>query len=157
VGSREPTPGPGPFQPGNTIGRGRPKGSRNKPKSPEQQLWEQYATAVLRKCIAMAIQGNTVAMRLCMERMMPARRHPLIQVSLPEIHGAQDLDRAAAKLTQAVQRGKITPEEGQRMTDILQVRSRLIQDRDMEERLARLESALGCDFFFSSASSLGLV
>ena len=130
-----------PFQPGNTLGRGRPKGSRNKPKSPEQQLLEQYATAVLSKCIAMALQGNTVAMRLCVERMMPARRQPVIQLSLPEIHGAQDLDRAAAKLTQAVQRGKITPEEGQRMADILQIRSRLIQDRDVEERIARLEKA----------------
>ena len=43
------------FEPGNTMGRGRPKGSRNKSKSPGQDLFDEYAEHLIRKGIALAL------------------------------------------------------------------------------------------------------
>src|SRR5664279_2432262 len=98
-----------PFAAGNTLGRGRPKGSRNKGKSPGQQLLEEYAEPLVRKCISLTGQGDKSAMRLCMERILPARRDASIRLRLPPIGTAQDVDRAAEKVTQETGRGRITP------------------------------------------------
>ena len=66
----------------------------------------------MRKCIALAMQGHLSAMRLCMERISPARRSACITMSLPPIRTAGDVDKAAEKVTQALRRGELTPAEG---------------------------------------------
>ena len=96
----------------NTLGRGRPKGSRNQAKSPGQLLLDEYAGHLVRKCIASAMQGDSSAMRMCMDRISPSRRGALTQINLPSIRTAGDVDKAAENVTQAIRRGKITPSEG---------------------------------------------
>ena len=128
-----------PFEPGNTAGRGRPKGSRNKTKSPEQQLLDQYAESIMRKCIAMALQGDHSAQKLCMERISPARRDASVRTSLPKVEKAQDVGRAADKVLQDIQRGKMTPAEGETMMRILEIRSRIIERCDTEKLVQDLE------------------
>jgi hypothetical protein len=128
-----------PFAPGNTLGRGRPKGSRNKRKSSGQDLLDEYAPHVTRKCLAMAMQGDRSAMRLCMERISPARRGACITMNLPAIRTAGDVDKAAEKVTQAIRRGDLTPTEGGVMMNILESRSRIIEKVDWEKRLEKLE------------------
>ena len=128
-----------PFEPGNTSGRGRPKGSRNKTKSPGQQLFDDYADALTRKCISLGLQGDRNALRLCIERVSPARRDACIRLSLPKIETAQDVGLAAEKVTQAIQRGKITPEHGAKMMNILEMRSRVIERSELEKRIQNLE------------------
>src|ERR1019366_3561651 len=81
-----------PFLPGNTLGKGRPKGSRNKAK-PGQTLMKEYAEHLERKCIALAMQGNQSAMRICMERISPARRGAIVTMNLPPIKTAGDVDK----------------------------------------------------------------
>jgi predicted DNA-binding protein (UPF0251 family) len=131
-----------PFQPGNTIGRGRPKGSRNKAKAPGQDLLDQYSEPVTRKCISMALQGDARALRICMERMSPARQDAFVQLSLPRIRTAQDVEKAAEKVTQAIRRGKITPLEGGKLMSILESRARIMENVEFESRLEKLEENL---------------
>lgn len=68
-----------PFAPGNTLGRGRPKGSRNKAQSPGQDLLDEYAPHLVRKCISMAMQGDPGALRICMDRISPPRKNASIR------------------------------------------------------------------------------
>jgi hypothetical protein len=128
-----------PFTPGNTLGRGRPPGSRNKAKSPGQQLLDDYAPHLVGKCISLAMQGDKSAMRICMERISPARQDACIRMSLALIATPQDVDKAAEKVTQAIRRGKITPIEGGRMMNLLDGRSRIIERVQLESRLEKLE------------------
>jgi hypothetical protein len=128
-----------PFAPGNTLGRGRPKGSRNQTK-PGQALLDEYAPHLVGKCIALAMQGDRSAMRICMERISPARRGTAITMSLPPIKTAADVDKAAEKVTQAIRRGEITPAEGGIMMNILESRSRVIERVQWESRLEKLEA-----------------
>jgi len=128
-----------PFAPSNKFGRGRPKGSGNKTKCAGQHLLDEYAEHLVRKCIALAMQGDRSAMRICMERISPARRDACIQMNLPSIQTAKDLDQAAEKVTQAIRRGDITPAEGGTMMHILESRSRVIERVEWENRLEKLE------------------
>jgi hypothetical protein len=129
------------FPPGNTLGRGRPPGSRNKEKSRGQHLLDQYTPHLTGKCIELAMQGNLGALRLCMERISPARRDAYIRMSLPPVRTAQDVDLASEKVTQAIRRGKITPDDGGKMMSILGSRLRVIESVQHESRLEKLEAA----------------
>jgi hypothetical protein len=131
-----------PFSPGNTLGRGRPKGSRNKAQAPGQHLLDQYSESLTRKCIAMALQGDQRALRICMERINPARQDACVQLSLPSIRTAQDVEKAADKVTQAIRRGKITPLEAGKIMGILESRSRILENVQFESRLEKLEENL---------------
>jgi hypothetical protein len=128
-----------PFAPGNKLGRGRPKGRRNKAK-PGQALMDEYAEHLVRKCIALAMQGNQSAMRICMGRIRPARRGAIVTMSLPPIKTAADVDKAAESVTQAIRRGDLTPAEGGIMMNILESRSRVIERVQWESRLEKLEA-----------------
>jgi hypothetical protein len=61
-----------------------------------------------------------------------------IRMALPKIKTAQDLGKAAAKVTQAVVRGKITPTEGEKMMGMLESYSRILE-KDLERRVQKLE------------------
>jgi hypothetical protein len=128
-----------PFPPGNKQGRGRPKGSRNKAKSPGQALLDEYAPHLMRKCIALAMQGDRSALRMCMERISPARRGACITMNLPAIKTAEDLEKAAEKVTQDIRRGEITPTEGGVMMNLFESRSRIMEKVQWEKRLEKLE------------------
>jgi len=120
-----------PFEPGNKMGRGRPKGSRNKT-NPGQALLDEYAEPIMRKCIVLAMQGDRSAMRLCVERISPARHGACIRMKLPPIKIAADVDKAAEKVTQAMGRAKITPTDGLIMMNVLEKHSGMIESVQME-------------------------
>ena len=132
-----------PFAPGNTLGRGRPKGSRNKASSVEQDLLDKYAPHLVGKCIERALKNeDRSAMRICMDRILPARREASIRVSLPRIKTAQDLEKAAEKVTQAIGRGRIAPAEGEKMMNVFEIQSRIIEKSQYESRLKKLEESM---------------
>jgi predicted DNA-binding protein (UPF0251 family) len=112
---------------------------RNKTQSPAQDVMAEYGLHLVRKCVSMALNGDPRAMRMCMDRVSPAPQDACIRMSLPPITTAQDVDRAAEKVTQAIQRGKITPAEGGKMMNILESRSRIIEKVHLEPRVEKLE------------------
>jgi len=61
----------GRFAPGNT---GRPKGARHKATRAAQALLDGEAEALTRKAVEAALEGDTVALRICLERIAPARK-----------------------------------------------------------------------------------
>lgn len=134
-----------PFEPGNKLGRGRPKGSRNRAKSPGQDLLQEYELPLMRKCVGLAMQGDPSAMRICMARISPARVDAFIRMSLPPIKTAGDVGKAAEKVTQALGRGKITPTEGGKVMSILASRSKIIETVQLDGRIAKLEERIDPD------------
>jgi hypothetical protein len=131
-----------PFEPGNTLGRGRPKGSRNHEKSQEQRILDEFAPHVIRKCVALALKGDRTAMRLCMDRISAPRRDALIKMKFSPIRKAGDIDQAAEKVTAAIRHGELTPSEGETLMNILESRLRVIERADLEPRLEKLERNL---------------
>jgi hypothetical protein len=131
-----------PFEPGNKYGRGRPKGSRNRPKTGDELL-DKFEPHLMSECIRRALkEGDRTALRLCVERINPTRRGVPLLFKLPTIRSARDAERAAEKVAQALQRGECTPPEAIEVMRFLQAHAQLLQDLQMEIRLERLEERI---------------
>jgi hypothetical protein len=128
-----------PFQPGNKYGRGRPPGSRNKSSRVCQETLEGHAENLTKKCLYMAFQGNPTAMRLCMERLMPARRHRTLNFKMPAVKTLADVDAASQIVMSGIARGQLTPAEGQTVSLVLEGRRRVIETQELEQRIRSLE------------------
>jgi hypothetical protein len=130
-----------PFQPGNTAGCGRPKGARNKINQVLQDILDQHSEGVLRKTVILALQGNGLALRLLLERIMPARREALIRINLPATRSMADIDKAHDVVLQCIAAGQITPGEGETLSRILEARRLMIESVEFEAKIASLEAA----------------
>ena len=122
------------------MGRGRPRGSRNKATVLAQELFDSYSEPVIRKCIAMAIQGDATAMRLCLDRILPARRELPVKIGKLSTRTAQDIATASETVTRKVTAGELTPGQGQAFADILDRRREVIVTQDLDQRLRAVEA-----------------
>lgn len=108
-----------------------------------QDTLDSHAETLTKKCLLMAHQGNPTAMRLCMERLLPARRHRLLQFKLPPVKTIADVDAASESVVDAVARGQLTPAEGQSFSLMLEGRRRVIETQELEPRIRALEDRNG--------------
>ncbi len=87
----------------------------------------------------MALKGDVMAMRLCLERILPARRDRLIELDLPPAESAKQVSAAFAALLTAIGKGEITPAEGETLSRILSAQAPALNMEDIERRLEELE------------------
>jgi hypothetical protein len=59
----------------------------------------------------MALDGDTVALRLCLERILPPRRERPVHFALPALQSPVDAATAMAVIATAVADGDLTPSE----------------------------------------------
>jgi hypothetical protein len=64
-----------------------------------------------RKAVELARVGDPSAMRLCLERILPACRERSVKFALPPIESAADIAAAMKAVTSALAEGAITPGE----------------------------------------------
>jgi hypothetical protein len=131
------------FERGNKHGKGRPEGSKNRATILLQQLLAGEAEAILRKAIDLAKEGDSVAMKLCVERLIPPTKDRHIQLDFPRVHSAQDVIEASACLVQAVTDGSITPGEAHAVSGLLEVHRRASETASLEKRIVELERKVG--------------
>jgi hypothetical protein len=118
---------------------GRPKGSLNKATLASQALLEGEAEALTRKVVELAKNGNPMALRLCLERLLPPRKDRPITFDLPSLEGLEDLPQALKAILEAVARGEITPGDGQTLTAMLEAYRKGLETTDHEARITELE------------------
>jgi hypothetical protein len=111
-----------PFEPGQSGNpAGRPRGSRNTATIAAAALLAGEAEALTRKAVEMALAGDPLALRLCLERALPRCRERAVKFRLPRIAAAraeqtegpspQDVCRVMNAVTSALARGEVTPGE----------------------------------------------
>jgi hypothetical protein len=122
--------------------KGRPAGSRHKTTLAIEAMLEGEAEALTRKAIDMAMNGDVVALRLCLERAAPLRKGRPVVVDLPPIDTAKDVVGAVGAIVGAVGEGALTPEEGQTVASILDAHRKAIETQELETRLTIVEAAL---------------
>lgn len=118
---------------------GRPRGTRHKTTLAMEALLEGEAEKLTRKAIDMALQGDTVAMRLCLDRLAPARKDRPVTFELPAIETTADLVKASGALLGAVSSGELTPSEAAELGKLIDAHAHAIEVTEIQERLARLE------------------
>ena len=127
----------GKFTSGNT---GRPKGTRNKKTLAIESLLEGQAER-LQTAISKALEGDGLALRLCMERITPAPKDKSVLFPLPDMNDAMDASQAASSVLTAVSEGELTPIEATRVMGLIDSYRRTLELTEIEERLQALENA----------------
>lgn len=126
----------GRFAAGNA---GRPSGARNRTTMAVLELLEGQAEALSHKAVEMALAGDTVALRLCLERLAPPRKDAPVQFSMPKMKTAHDAAEAAAAVLEAVAEGDLTPTQGAQVMALIDVFRRTLEVTELEARVAALE------------------
>ena len=128
----------GTFGPGNP---GKPKGTRHKATRAALALLEGEGEALTRKAVELALEGDTTALRLCLERITPPRRDAPISLTLPSLKSAKQAAEAAAAIVEAVASGELTPTEGAHVMALIETYRRTFETTELEARVAVLEGA----------------
>src|SRR4051794_16149273 len=113
-----------PFSPGNP---GRRRGTRNKTTLAVDLLLDGEAEALTRKAVEMALDGDTVALRLCLDRIAPARKDRHVPFALPPIATAADAVSASSALVAAVADAELTPSEAAELGKLVETVIRSIE------------------------------
>jgi hypothetical protein len=133
------TPGRGPgrrFQPGNP---GRPKGTRHAATLAAEALLDGQAEALTQKAIEAALAGDSVALRLCLDRIVPPRRERLVEFVLPPLEKAEDAAAAMAAIIAAVAGGELSLGEAESVAKLVELFVRSLEAGELERRLRALE------------------
>jgi hypothetical protein len=106
------TPRGRPFEPG-VCGNpnGRPKGSRNKTTMALEALLDREAELLTRKAVEKALEGDPLALRLCLERILPPRRDRPVAFDLPDVVTMSDAVKASSAILAACAAGTLSPSE----------------------------------------------
>ena len=105
-----------------------------------KRFWKTKQKQLVRKCIEMALAGESTAMRIVMERLLPVRKDRPIALELKKLEKVEDASKALGTITKAVAQGEITPLEGQSMANIIEAHRKAIETMDLERRLTELEN-----------------
>jgi len=128
----------GQFAKGNP---GRPHGARHKATLAIEALLEGEAEALGRKAVELALAGDPTALRLCMDRLAPARKGRTVTFELPATQTGGDILKALEALMAAVADGEVTPEEAVSISSVLEVKRKAIETVELEARLSKLEQS----------------
>jgi hypothetical protein len=130
-------------QSGNPAGK--PQGCRNHATRTAETLLDGEAEALTRKAVTLALGGDALALRLCLDRVIAPRRDRPVQFALPPITDVADVAKAMAAITAAVADGAITPGEGAEVAKVVDALVRAIEASDFDRRLTALEAANAAD------------
>ena len=125
-----------PFATGNS---GRPPGARHKVTRAVEALLEGQHEALTQAAITKALEGDGVALRLCLDRIAPPRRDAPISITLPPVTSAADAFAASSALLDAVAAGEVTPGEAGPVMALLVSHKGIVEAGDLERRIAALE------------------
>jgi len=135
-----------PFRPGQSGNpKGRPKGSRNRTTLAVESLLDGQAETLTQKAIDLALSGDLIALRICLDRILPVRKDRPIEFVLPPIETVADAPRAISAITSAVARGEITANEAADVSRLVEIFVRATEACDLEKRLKTVEEVMKCE------------
>jgi hypothetical protein len=101
------------------------------------------AEALTRAAIDKALNGDTVALRLCLDRIVPVVKDMPLDVELPKVDSITDLAKFTGDLLNKVATGEIGPSEAEKIVKIVSGHVQALQLSEFETRLTELETAAG--------------
>ncbi|KVO84036.1 hypothetical protein WL78_23970 [Burkholderia ubonensis] len=122
-------------QSGNPAGK--PKGARDK-RTALRELLQPHAADLVAKAVELAKAGDTTALRICIDRCIPAIKAKDAPVDLPDLTGS--LAEQGQAVMRAMAAGRITPDEANAVMQVISAQARIIEVDEFEKRLAVLEN-----------------
>ena len=128
------------FKPGISANpNGRPKGTINKSTALLRGL-EGDLPSLLDVTKQLALAGDTVALRLLLDRALPTRKASAALVEIPTLADAVTLSDKAAAVLEAVASGELPPDLGAQLIAALGSVARITEVDDLTRRVNALEA-----------------
>lgn len=124
-----------PGQSGNPSGR-KPNAERIR------QLLQPHQEALVAKAVALALAGDTFALRTCLERLAPPPRPESAAVLVPGLAEAPTLSGKAEAILAAVGNGQLSPDIGERLLTALAAYAKAKELDELQERVTALQNEL---------------
>ena len=124
-------------QSGNPAGK--KPGTRHKATMLAERLLDGQAEELIQQCVQKALDGDSTAMRLCIERLVPPRKDRPVNLDLPQMKCVEDTIKAMAVISSGVADGELTPSEGQVLSGMVENYRKAIETTELEERISNLE------------------
>jgi len=126
------------FEPGQSGNpKGRPKGVADRRRGLREML-ASHGEELVAKVVEMAMAGDATALRIAMERVLPAIKSKDEPVSLP-IKGGTLAEKGEAVLA-AIGDGVVPPDVGAGILQAIASQARIVEVDEIERRLAALEA-----------------
>ena len=106
-----------------------------------ESLLQGQAEALTQAAITKALEGDSVALRLCMDRIAPPPKDATVTFSMPIMSNALDASVAAGSVLKAVSEGELSPIEATRVMGLIDSYRRTLELTAIEERLQALENS----------------
>ena len=123
-------------QSGNPAGK--PKGASDK-RTALRSLLNPYAPQLVEKAAQMALEGDTAALKLCLDRCIAPLRSTTPEASL---RAEGELSERGEATLQAIYSGEIDAIHGAALMSALADQARLKEQTELEQRLRALEGRL---------------
>lgn len=117
--------------------RGRPVGSTHTSKI--RNLLASHSDKLVNQAISLALEGDTTALKICLERICPALKSKDEPVKLTGLSDSATLPEQGAAYIRAMGEGKLTPTDTSAMVQALANQARLVELSELEKRVAALE------------------
>jgi hypothetical protein len=128
-------------QSGNPAGR--QPGSRNRATLMREALLDGEAETLVRTAVKRALEGDGVALRICLDRIWPRLRpcEEPVAFEVPRINAVGDLLPALSAIAGAVAAGELTAEQAGHLSRLVDSWTEAVQVVDFDARLRKLEEA----------------
>lgn len=122
-------------QSGNPAGK--PKGTKDS-RTELRRLLEPHSAKLVKKVVEKALDGDTAALRICMDRLIaPVRSNP---IRIGTLSGT--LSERGDQVMEAIVQGSIGVEEAASLMSVIQSQARIIEATELDKRISALEKAL---------------
>ena len=133
-----------PFQPGQSGNpAGRQPGSRNKATMEAEQLIDGEAAELARVAVDRAKKGDVMALKLCLDRLLPPRRQRTVEFALPPLNSAADAVNALSAIAAAVAVGELTPGEAAELTTVVNAFAQTLNLAVLQAQIDELKQQTG--------------
>lgn len=130
------------FQPGQSGNpAGKPKGTRHKATQAALTLLEGETEALTRKAVELALQGDTTALKLCLERIAPPLKPRAQSVTL-DMPPPDNLADTARAFVNAAAKGDLPPDIAAQLVSAVASVARVEEMETIKQRLESLERAI---------------
>jgi hypothetical protein len=130
-----------PFEKGQSGNpAGKPTGARHRATVAAEVLLDGEAETLTRKAVDMALAGNPIALRLCLDRILPPRRERPPKFALPPLRSVADAAPAIAAIFEAVAVGEVTAIQADALSKLVDGFVRASAASDAAEQKARVDN-----------------
>jgi hypothetical protein len=119
--------------------KGKAKGTLHKATRAALELLEGDLETITQVCVDKAKEGDLMAVKLIIDKLIPNARERRLSIKLPKVEGAANLPSVMARVLELVNNGELTPGEGQTIAGIIESTRKGIELADIEARLRALE------------------